>query len=485
MKKLGLFSILFLLFAISLFGEKIPIQDGAGFDGEFYRLVAENFSADFLNQGYDAFRIQRIFPFCAIHYGFKFFHVATTHENLMKAMLGLHGLNLLLQIFLFSRISKIVQWKSATEILLFAAFFLNFFTLKNCGYEPFQSDAFAISLSLLSLYFYLKGMKWGNLGIALLGAITWPLITLQCIFLVAFDRPFSLEKEGRNLSEKWALLYSALAVLGIAALKMTGHGIVVTNLLMRDSNLAWTAASILFISAALWGVFRCIPQVRLNCGNFLKKCDWKFLTLSVFIWVAVKIFLKIHTNEEFFSSSSIFALQILLRPLKYPLISFVGHVAFYGILPILVAFTFRNFVKAFVNRSVGFALIFALLMVFALDSESRHLATLIPLLLLPLGEVLNSWELKKYQIFSLVGIQLLLSHFYLPINSENILSEMEAANWTGEAAQRYFMNFGAYMSLESYLLWLGISVLAILACYGILKIQSKRKMRFPDGGEQF
>lgn len=209
------------------------------------------------------------------------------------------------------------------------------------------------------------------------------------------------------------------------------------------------------------------------------------MTLSVFIWVAVKIFLKIHTNEEFFSSSSIFALQILLRPLKYPLISFVGHVAFYGILPILVAFTFRNFVKAFVNRSVGFALIFALLMVFALDSESRHLATLIPLLLLPLGEVLNSWELKKYQIFSLVGIQLLLSHFYLPINSENILSEMEAANWTGEAAQRYFMNFGAYMSLESYLLWLGISVLAILACYGILKIPSKRKMRFPDGGEQF
>ena len=70
-------------------------------------------------------------------------------------------------------------------------------------------------------------------------------------------------------------------------------------------------------------------------------------------------------------------------------------------------------------------LIFALLMVFALDSESRHLATLIPLLLLPLGEVLNSWRLKKYQIFSLVGIQLLLSHFYLPINSENILSETE------------------------------------------------------------
>jgi len=475
MRKFGLMSILFVLFAISLFGEKIPVQDGAGFDGEFYRRVAENFSGDFWNSGYDAFRIQRIFPFCAVHYGFKLFHIATTHANLMHAMLGLHCLNLLLQVFLFFRISKILQWKPTTEILLLAFFFMNFFTLKNCGYEPFQSDAFAVSLSLFSLYFYLKREKFGNLGIALLGAITWPLITLQCIFLVAFDKPFMLEKEEKMFPGKLSLLYSIFAILVIVALNMTGHAIVVTNLLMRNANPVWTIVSLLCISGILFGVFRSIPRIRGNFDAFKKIWDWKFLALSILIWAVVKIFLKFHTNEELFSSNSIFALQILLRPLKYPLISFVGHVSFYGILPILIAFTFRDFVKAFVKRSAGFALIFGLTLVFSLDSESRHLATLIPLLLLPLGEALNKWNLGRFQTGSLVGIQLLLSHFYVPINSENILQEFETGNWMGMAVQRYFMNFGAYMCLESYLLWLGISVVATLVCYGILKNQIKTK----------
>ncbi|MBP5246455.1 MAG: hypothetical protein J6Z31_01175 [Fibrobacter sp.] len=469
--------ILSVLFALSLFGEKIPIQDGAGFDGEFYRLVAENFSADFWNQGYDAFRIQRIFPFCAIHYGFKLLHISTTHTNLMHAMLGLHALNLLLQVLLFWRISKILQWKSATKGILFAVFFLNFFTLKNCGYEPFQSDAFAISLSLSSLYFYLKKKKLYNLGIAVLGAVTWPLITLQAILLVAFDRPLSFEKEGKTFPGKFAFFYGALALLTIAALKRSGHGIVVTNLLMRDSNWALTMAS---LGCALFGLFwivRCIPRFRMNVLTIKNFGDWKWLGIFLSVWVGVKLFLSFHVNEEFFCSNTIFALQILLRPLKYPLISFVGHVAFYGILPILVAFTFRSFAKTMMERSVGFAMMFGMFLLLALDSESRHMATLVPFLLVPLGNALDKWELKNFQVAALVLLQLLLSHFYVPINSEGLLEELESGNLAGDAAMRYFMNFGAYMNLESYLLWLGISLITAIACYGILKNQIKSKKK--------
>ena len=113
--------------------------------------MAQNFSADFWNSGYDAFRIQRLFPFLGVNYVFQILGVSATDENLMSAMLGLHIFNLLLQIALFFAISKILRWKPATEMVLFAAFFLNFFTLKNCGYEPFQTDAFAITLSLLGV----------------------------------------------------------------------------------------------------------------------------------------------------------------------------------------------------------------------------------------------------------------------------------------------------------------------------------------------
>ena len=64
----GLLSaILLILFALSVFGETIPVNGGAGYDGEFYREVFRGFSTDFFSTGYDAFRIQRIFPFCLMN----------------------------------------------------------------------------------------------------------------------------------------------------------------------------------------------------------------------------------------------------------------------------------------------------------------------------------------------------------------------------------------------------------------------------------
>ena len=56
------------IFAFSFFFETIPYHDGAGFDGTFYQEVFRSFSTDFFSAGYDSFRIQRIFPFCLLHY---------------------------------------------------------------------------------------------------------------------------------------------------------------------------------------------------------------------------------------------------------------------------------------------------------------------------------------------------------------------------------------------------------------------------------
>ena len=187
------------------------------------------------------------------------------------------------------------------------------------------------------------------------------------------------------------------------------------------------------------------------------------------MWLIVKYFLFLHTNDEFFSSNSIFGLQILLRPLKYPLISFVGFVAFYGILPMLILFGFRDFSRDFIDRSAGFACLFGAFLVLMLDSESRHLASLLPVLLLPLGTVLDKWDLGKFQVAALVILQLLLSHFYFPINTENLLGQLQTGNFELPAAQRYFMNFGAYMSLKSYFLWSAVSVALIIVSRGILK----------------
>lgn len=65
-------------------------------------------------------------------------------------------INLLLLLFLFFRLARQQQWKLATTTILFALFFYNFGTLKNCGYDPYQTDSFAVTIALGAYYLLLQ-----------------------------------------------------------------------------------------------------------------------------------------------------------------------------------------------------------------------------------------------------------------------------------------------------------------------------------------
>ena len=82
------------LFTGSLLLEQIPYHNGAGFDGSFYREVARDFHSVFNNEGYDSFRIQRIFPFFLINYAFSFLSIEANDQNLLYGIAFLHYINL-------------------------------------------------------------------------------------------------------------------------------------------------------------------------------------------------------------------------------------------------------------------------------------------------------------------------------------------------------------------------------------------------------
>lgn len=449
------------------------MNDGTGFDGEFYRRVMENFSEDFFSSGYDAFRVQRIFPFFVLHYAFESLHVSPMHANLMHALLALHLGNLLLQILFFFKLSKILHWKNSTLMVLLACFFFCFPTLKGCGYEPFQTDAFAVTLSLVSFVLFLFGKTFLSLAVGFLGIVTWPTVTLQAILLICFDKPLPSSHSSKfSFAKHFPPVYGCLAVLSILLVEVTHHGGVLQNLMMRDSNFVLTGFSLLAIVVFLRALLGFAPECgKLSFANLVgafTSCRCKVLLFSIFVWMAVKFYLSLHTNEEVFSSNSLFALQILWRPLKYPLIPVVGHVAFFGIFPVLVLLLFRQFSEEFISRSAGFAMLFLGFLVLSLDSESRHLASFVPVLLLPLGKALNRLDLKPARAFSLVFLQLALSHFYLPINTGLLPGQLQSGNFNLPESQRYFMNFGAYMNLESYLIWMAVSALSFVAVIWIL-----------------
>ena len=88
--------LLFALFAFSFYAELIPVNDGAGFDGAFYREVFRNFSTDFFTSGYDSFRIQRIFPFCLLNVVYGLAGIPLDNAHMIAGMYVLHFVNLAL-----------------------------------------------------------------------------------------------------------------------------------------------------------------------------------------------------------------------------------------------------------------------------------------------------------------------------------------------------------------------------------------------------
>ena len=469
--------VLFFLFTLSFVGEKIPLNDGAGYDGAFYYNVAQNFSTDFFSAGYDRFRIFRIFPFFLINLFFLLFNIEATHANLMTSMYVFHFLNLAVQLIFFFKLVQLSAWKKTTTALIFGCFFFNYFVLKNCGYEIFQTDAFANTIFLVSFYFLQRQKFLQAISISFLGILTWPTVTYTIWLLYFFKDPFPQEAPrlkfhtGKTLSVAIPLLSA-----GAVALLYILHKLP----LLESMLFIPSSVPLLFTSVVAWGVFLSI--IFSHCDyrfhspltyirEFVRQSPWKKLAFVAIPFVAVNLYLRAHTNDEFYFSEVAFILQMFLRPLKYPLITPVAHVCYFGILPLLVVLFFRDFSKEIFNRSPGYALAFLAFLFFAIDSEARHVIPLLPLILVPLGCVLDKAKLSAKAVVALLATQILLSHFFVPINVAGIGDSFENNDYYG-LAQLYYMNFGPWMSFEFYIVWALIVIIAAALVRFIIK---KRK----------
>jgi hypothetical protein len=83
-------------------------------------------------------------------------------------------------------------------------------------------------------------------------------------------------------------------------------------------------------------------------------------------------------------------------------------------------FFWKKIVHEMETSGYGYLTVMAALIIFSLDSESRHSITFLPLLLMPLGTIFNSIHIKPGFAYAVAIFSLFLSRFYYPINVEGI-----------------------------------------------------------------
>lgn len=478
LKQQGVFVLLVLvllfLFTLSLVGEKITLNNGAGYDGAFYYNVAQYFSTDFWTTGYDSFRIYRIFPFCLINLFFRLLNIETTHANLMHSMCIIHFLNLAIQLTFFFKLVRLNAWKKATTAIIFSCFFFNYFFLKNCGYEMFLTDAFASTVFLVSFYF-LQCQKYKlAISISFLGILTWPTVTYVIWLLYFFKDAFPQQAPRLKIhtGKTLAITFPLVSIGAVATLYLLHNQPLLESMLYIPPSIP-----LLFTSAIAWCLFLFV--ILRHCDNqfytpntyireFIRQSPWEKLAFIIIPFITLYIFLRAHTNNEFIFSGTAFILQIFLRPLKYPFITPVAHISYFGLTPLLVIFLFRHLSEEIFSRSAGYALAFLAFLFFAIDSEARHILPLLPLVLVPLANVLDKMDLTVKSIAILVVLQLALSHFYIPINTDGLAEAFESNNFN-TVAQRYFMSFGPWMRFHTYIVWAAISAFTAILVSRILK----------------
>lgn len=250
-----------------LFGEKIQVSDGFGYDGVNYARIARSFEGMVANGKIDSYRIQRVFPSAVIHFVIKLASLPFTPKNIVLAFGLLNTLILAVSALVWCLISDHLGMSAKGKIFGFVGLFANFAILKLPSYYPVLTDIPAFGLGILALYFYLRDFELGLYALILLGAFTWPTVAYECVLLASFphnvttsdiyrdDLVATVTKTEKRFGSPGKNFFLALLVTGLV-------GALVSQILLREtsrSNLVLLAVSgvisliyILFAYVTLW-----------------------------------------------------------------------------------------------------------------------------------------------------------------------------------------------------------------------------------------
>lgn len=462
------------LFTSSL--ETVEHNDGAGWDGLFYREIAYNFTDMAKNKEIDNYRIKRILPFAVINLFYSAFKIEKTNASLLLGMQVLNCITLCFGVYLFFLISRKMKLSASTEIVGFSAFFLNFPILKSMAYEPFQTDIYAFVLAMAMFCCFREQKRALLLFISFLGALTWPFMFLCGLILAFFPKKeFLMSSEASaSLSKLKILSCFAIPVLYVSLLYFCS----VKDKDIQfyyDKTIIWGFVIAALLTAPVYTYFLLKPikfSFKAVLKDFIAAAKPINILCLLFIYLGFNMILRFLSNDiEMSSVPFMFIRHIIVASAQAPFAALVCHFMYFGLIVIFLCLYWKESVEKYAKYGYSFCIVIAIAFIMSFDVESRHLTALFPFMVFPLLEILNEKFNMRYAIVFLL-ISLVISRFYFPINVDGIAEAFanlyeNHTSYENFPAQRYFMSFGPWMSYKMYAVFSGTFLLAYLIIYRI------------------
>ncbi len=486
-----LFFLLFGLFNI-FFGEKTHVRGGFFYDGSVYADISIHFEelvfhkgagadpykndSDQFRHGISDYLLQRTFPLALVHYSLKAAGAEFSNENVIKGFESWNLIYILISLFAWHFILKKLQLSSLLQLLSYVLIYCNFAFLKLNFYYPVLTDTPAFMLMMITLWAWLYNKPIIQLLILVVGAFTWP----SFFYLSGVLLFFMPNKEDDLYDEKskiklWATpLMSVLVMVFLYWVFYIKHN---NDGVMSYFEGEWDAEKInrgmlplslvllmIYLSGLFYNLFKLNGKKIINVKNYLKKYHILMGIVLLLLYIGIKLVIKQLQGPDTVSGMKLYIRNAFLRSCTDPLTFLVSNIHYFGIIFILIVLYLKSFVRNVQAHGMGAVIIIAMITIFSINSESRQITYIIPILCYFILPRIKELNLSKGQVAGLIACAVLLSKFWLPLNHGEYVNQP-----TEFPDQWYFMNMGPWMSHEMYRIFAGTALIISLGVGFIVK----------------
>jgi len=420
---LAAFFLLTLYFA--LFGPRVPVAGGLGWDGQTYGRCTIDLAGCVHSRELSEYTLMRLFPSAVMHGVFKVLGLSLATENVVRAFALWNLACLWSCVGIWLALSA--AWRRETMVVGTAALFFCFAAVRFPFFSPVTTDPTALLFAMIALWFHVTGRWWGHLLLLVPAGFTWPAAVPVLLALSLLQSAGRIGPSPR--------LAPALAVgFFLAAL----YWFLFVNPRLQPWGAAQIAWKVLPLSALVsvayvWWAARAIwipEQVSIPVRRAL------LAAVPVAAYLVIRQALVGYAGP----APAAMSLEILLRGLTvtgvvYPALPAVAHVVFYGPWVLLFLALLPRMLR---RADVPVVVVLYLQVVFFLLTESRGMTLFLPFVVWQLCTVLDG-QLERRKALVFAATSLILSHFWLPMESGPYGTLLEFP------AQILFMHIGPWM----------------------------------------
>lgn len=413
--------------AVFAFTETYVANGGVGDDGVFYYQWIRAFHGDVRDLGLNAYNGQRALGILLVRRVLDVAHAEPTISNVLRAFRILNAFMVTGAATAWVSSSRHFGLSRAGFVLSSLFAFATFGALRWLPWIPLLTDAQGFFLGAVALALYLERRAVALAVLTIAGAFMWPSFMMVGTVLLAFPRP---PAEGDAPPADERSLAGDAAAAAIAAVIAWGASTTVEAHTQLRYHLMPPARSLFGLSCilvALLTFFALRPLLRpAVVVAALRGWDARSTLsrgLAIVTLVAVRqigrwlvsrppVSPVMQPQAEDFET---FLKQTLFTSVQRPLVYVVAHAAFFGLGALVVVVGWRRIALEARRFGPGLVAILGMTVFFGLNSQSRFMLPLAPMVL-PLGVFAfgdGRLSLRRYAL--LLALALFASQFWYVI----------------------------------------------------------------------